>query len=222
METLERVRLEPVLELEPSRYHQRERTGPQKSSKEAPDEWERYWRDSLADSGLVGLVNLRKGSWQVPVRTLDCEDVLGTIMRIELKVQEPLSLDNSPVLCGGLALVEGERPVVEPQCCGDLANIANWDEVARHSDSSWNRYWIGHPHLPVRLIDGWLEMGVPNDEGPTEPSCRVTPASLKDAVAEARSELERFVPRIRQVLRRWPVQESIDELALHLAGLRAG
>jgi hypothetical protein len=219
VETLERIRLEPVLELEPGHYSQRERRSPTKSWNEVPDEWERYWRDSLADSGLVGLVNLRRGGWQVPVRTLDCEDVLATIMRVELKDQEPLSLDNCPLLSGGLALVEGDRPVIEPQCCGDLANVDMWKDAAGHTDPSWQRYWIGHPQLPVRFIDGWLELATPSDEGTPEPSWRVSPSMLKDAVGEARAELERFAPRVLQVLRRWPARERIDELARSLAGL---
>ena len=225
METLERIRLEPVLELEPGRYSTTERKSPEKYGDEAPEEWEKYWRESLSDSGLGHLANLRPGSWQVPVRLLLEEAPLEKIMSVELRPYEDqgesLSVEWDPVLKGGIALLAGERPVIQAQCCGDLGNHVYWAAAARHTDACWTRYWIGHPQLPVRFADGWLELGKPNDDRTPEALWRVWPESLLQSVAGARAELERFVPRIRQVLGKWPVKGDIHGLALNLAGLRA-
>jgi hypothetical protein len=219
VETLERIRLEPVLELEPGNYSSTERTHPQKSGEEVPDEWEKYWRTCLADSGLSGLVNLRPGSWQVPVRTLE-GDVLDRILKAELADRD-LSLDESPSLSGGFALLADQRPVIEAQCCGDLSIHGDWESAALYEEKLWHSFWIGHPHLPARRMDGWLELAAPTDELPSVPLWRVRPEALLKAVAEAREELQRFAPRLGAVLRCWPLKDPVEEVALCLAGLRS-
>src|SRR5262245_7545819 len=105
---LERIELVPVVELEPSAYATRERPLPAWSGREEPAAWGRYWRASLADSGLVGLEPLGPGSWLVPVRQLRCPDLLGRVLAprwgeggLAGALADP---DALPVLDGGLAL----------------------------------------------------------------------------------------------------------------------
>jgi hypothetical protein len=74
---LDNVHLVPVVELEPGTFSTRERPLPGRSCRELPDQWNRYWLDSLADSGIVGLAPLRPGSWQVPTRHLTDPAILS-------------------------------------------------------------------------------------------------------------------------------------------------
>ena len=91
--------------------------------------------------------------------------------------------------------------------------------IGRHSDSGWQAYWIGHPQLPVRRAEEWLELSVPNDHRSPEPAWRVRPAELQSAVLDAHAELERFAPRVLQVLKTWSGLKRIETLARNLAGL---
>ena len=60
---LDEFHLVPVIELEPQSNG---RSSPERGpSSKYPDEWERYWRDCLADQGIVGLRPVRPGSWHV-------------------------------------------------------------------------------------------------------------------------------------------------------------
>src|SRR5262245_6743455 len=110
------VRLVPVLELEPGRFARTERQWPSRPSREAPHEWDRYWRDCLADAGVVALTPLRPGSWHVPTRALadpKAADPKQAWRILEATVRDwggPDSLtgpDANPVFCGGLALCDG-------------------------------------------------------------------------------------------------------------------
>ena len=52
------VELMPVIELTPDTFSTRERSSPSGSYRDLPEEWNRYWHDSLADSGVVALIPL--------------------------------------------------------------------------------------------------------------------------------------------------------------------
>ena len=77
---LDDVSLVPVIELEPGRFSTQERPLPAGSSHELPGEWDRYWRESLADTGVAGLTPLRPGSWRVPTRQFRDPKTLGMVL----------------------------------------------------------------------------------------------------------------------------------------------
>jgi hypothetical protein len=81
---LNNVRLVPVVEFVPGHFATRSRPLPSGTGREVPDEWDAYWRASLADSGVVGLTPLRPGSWHVPTRQLTGPDTLKTLLRVTL------------------------------------------------------------------------------------------------------------------------------------------
>jgi hypothetical protein len=59
---LEGIELIPVVELQPSNFATQTRTSPSRTYWEIPDEWQRYWDDSLADSGIIGLRPIQPGT----------------------------------------------------------------------------------------------------------------------------------------------------------------
>jgi hypothetical protein len=47
-----------------------------------PEEWYRYWLESLADSGITGLTPIYRGSWHVPTREFTEAAHLGTVLEL--------------------------------------------------------------------------------------------------------------------------------------------
>jgi hypothetical protein len=89
-----------------------------------PEEWDRYWSESLADAGVTGLRPLRPGSWHVPtcylVHPTTLEKLLGAIMWDWGGLEALSDPDTVFVLDGGLALRCATEVLVEPTCCSDL------------------------------------------------------------------------------------------------------
>jgi len=216
---LERISLEPVLELEPAQYAERERSSPERMGDEAPGEWEKYWRDCLADSGLGELPNLRPGSWQVPIRAIGVKELSAILAKSVHAPLDKLDPKEDPVLDGGFALLEDGKPVVEAKCCGDLGDLGSWADLAAQVDESWNLFWIGHPQLSARRVGAWLELSEPREDTPPVPKWKVRPEDLDASVKAARVELERFVPTIVAALQKVPGLDGIEDLAWNLAGL---
>jgi hypothetical protein len=219
VQRLERLSLEPVLQLDPHHYERREREAPERYGHA---EWDDYWRICLADSGLVDLVNLRLGSWQVPVRGLLRQDVLSIILGIEMGPLSALRMEKDPILVGGFALLSEGKPVIEAQSCGDLSSLESWADLAAHEEAAWKSFWIGHPQLPARRVEGWLELAKPKVEGPFTPLWSVRPEELRAAVNAALAELQRFSSRVLSVLKASPELDRIEDLALNLSGMGGG
>jgi len=219
VQRLESLALEPVLQLEPGHYERREREIPERYSHA---EWEDHWRACLADSGLVDLVNLRPGSWQVPLRGLLRQDALSIILGVELGPLSTLRLEKDPVLVGGFALLSEGRPVIEAQSCGDLSSLEAWADLAEHEEHAWKGFKIGHPQLPARRVGEWLELAKPKAEGPFTPLWSVRPEDLRAAVKAALAELHRFSSRVLSVLKASPGLDRTEDLALNLSGVGGG
>ena len=143
------LRLLPVVEFEPYRYSP-SRAAPGIAAPAA--EWERYWRDCLADAGITDLSPLQPGSWFVPVREISQRpDVL-------LGAENPQDSDEILAFPGGLAVMGDDRVLVTPQCCGDLQDLDGWWDLLGSKESATTTLWIGHPSLIVHHRDRCFSM----------------------------------------------------------------
>jgi hypothetical protein len=219
------VRLVPVVELEPADFSNRQRPLPSGSCREVPEDWNRYWLDSLADSGIVGLAPLRPGSWQVPTRHFTDPAILHRFLAATLQdwggpeaLTDP---DGKLVLDGGLALCQGAEVLAEPTCCVDLANWSDWREAAEYRGSDWRMLWIGHPWLSVRFEDERLVLSEPHESATPIARWLVQPADLNRAVDAAVAELEDFADRLQAAVAVVAGSETATTLARKLAGLGA-
>lgn len=108
----------------------------------------------------------------------------------------------NPVLSGGLALRSPtQNMLVEPGCCADLGDSANWREAAGHRTAEWRMLWIGHPWLSVKYQAPWLILSdLHESESPPQMRWAVSPEGLLKAVVNAENELERFAQQISPVL----------------------
>ena len=158
---LDSIQLIPVVELEPYTFSTRSRNMPSGTSKDVPEEWFRYWTDSLADSGITELRPLWPGSWHVPTVNFDVASNLHRFLQKTFQdwggIDSLTDPECKPVLSGGLALhCAASETLIEPGCCADLADANNWKEAAAHRGASWKMLWIGHPWLSVRYQAPWL------------------------------------------------------------------
>jgi hypothetical protein len=215
--------LEPVIELEPGRFAQRERLFPAQAGEEAPDEWDRYWLASLADSGVVGVQPLRPGSWRVRTRELTDSIILERIARVLLSAWEQIddlvAPDSDPVLSGGFALMAGGRLMLEPTCCGDLRGLDDWQEASEYRGSDWNMVWIGHPWVSTRFDGDKLLISALHESEPPVARYSLDPNCLANAVIVARGEAERFSRRLETAVEPIFGRDLAPRMSRQLSGL---
>jgi hypothetical protein len=213
------LRLVPVVEFVPGSYARQERPLPEGSIAEAPMDWQRYWEQCLADSGLL-LEPLHPGSRLVPVSRLTDPHVLRELLRVEMKSSDPEEtalLERVAPMSGGQALLEGENVVLTPRCCGDLRNLDSWEDSARlHVDG----FWIGHPQVYAAWEEPWLLLreDEPDNDG-VHRAWHLSPLVLARAASAARKEQEDFARRLVPVLLEQFPPEVAHPLASKLAGL---
>jgi hypothetical protein len=195
-EWIEHLRLIPVVELEPHEFSSQQHDwGPE------PEARERYWRDSLADRGIVGLQPLFPGSWHVPVAQLTDPKQLAVILSRVVPNWPTCFVEDSPgALSGGLACFDGERLLFTPTCCSDLRNRDGWQTALDTPCETWQMLWIGHPWLYYRHRGAHLEWTDLMEGEPDEAQWSLGVASLALALAEATRQLDLFAERIEKVI----------------------
>ncbi len=224
-ESLHHVRLVPVVELPPYRFDTKPRTSPNGSCADLPEEWFRHWSDCLADSGLHGLHPVQRGSWHVPTSEFRDADQIHIFLRTTFQewggIDSLCDLEESAVLEGGLALLaEGNRTLIEPTCCGDLADAIEWKKAAAYEGPEWQMVWIGHPWISVRYEAPWLILSAPHETSPPCERWRVLPAALHQAWEEATNEQIRFAHKLAKTLPTLGFHGDADDMGHRLAGLR--
>ncbi len=192
-------RLVPVIELDPGTYATESRQSP--------------------GTGLSGLTAVSPGSWFVLAEHLG-NSVLAIVLTNELSesgipgfpdadgeiedcLQEAVS-----ALSGGYALMDGSEVLVEPSCCGDLGNLAEWQKVPHTDDSEWHDLWIGHPQLRFRVTEDEAEIEERQEYNqPRHPRhFSISVEKLRVALQEAAIAQRDFEGKVRDAL------ESISAL----------
>jgi hypothetical protein len=222
---LEDVELIPVLQCEPFRFAAEDRLPPAGTYKDMPEEWDRYWRESMADSGIKGLTPIEPGSWHVPTsqftNTALLMRVLEAIFHDLMETGFDIDLGCTPLL-GGLALRSQSQVLVEPGCCADLGELAGWRKAVDYRQVEWRSVSNGHPWVLARYDPPRLILSEPQEglRAPT-PRWAVRPDRLRDAAVAAAVEIERFSD---EIIRAMPSSCEVDPrmLGRRLAGLNGG
>jgi len=220
---LQDLDLVPVLELEPMKFATREHPLPSGTGPEMPEAWHRYWLDSLADSGIMGLEPLPPGSWHVPTQRLSDPALLHRFLTVIIEEWGGTDIftdpDSKPVLNGGLALFSGGELIARPTCCSDLGNLCDWRQATASRGANWQMLWIGHPWLSVRYELPWLVISDLHESDMPTSRWAVNPDDLHQAVADAENELQAFALRMQPVLEAMGVVD-VERNARRLAGLK--
>ena len=210
--------LTPVVEFEPGAYSKGERAPPSVGSSQDPGAWDVYWRDCLGDAGISDLEPIAKGSWLVPVERLVGDRVLDMLLRVALDGVSEWCPDLVGSIAGGYVLsTAGER--LEPGCCGDLSNLADWRAVAEQYSDDWTMVWIGHPWTHASAQSDVITiLRASEDDVPTNPQpfCSVERDVLRSAIETASEQIrlfgERLSPRIGAMYPSAPVNEALGIL----------
>jgi len=206
------VALVPVLEVAPWQFSERERPpGPAREHRQA---WHDYFVACLRDAGMTGVEPIQPGSFFVRAPALLHHPLLAHLVRGCLTEsgipgfpdgdgsQEETPDERVAALDGGYALFSDATLVLEPGCCGDLGNLAEW-EGALAARAPEANIWIGHPQLqaqfgPASLVlrQGWDDPPAPDYLVETE----LPIAWLADAIAGARSSFATFAAGLLAVV----------------------
>jgi hypothetical protein len=142
------------------------------------------------------------------------------VFREEGGIQSLPDPDDRLPLNGGLALGSPSQGVaVEPTCCADLGNVADWRRAVECRDAVWQMLWIGHPWLSVMFQAPRLMISEPNESESPIARWAVAPEQLERALVAAEAELERFAERIAAVLRSQGYGGDPNAMGRRLAGL---
>jgi hypothetical protein len=186
-----------------------------------PEEWYRYWLESLADSGITGLVPIYRGSWHVPTREFTDPALLWTVLELIFRnLSEAgfsIDLECMPLL-GGLALRYQSQVLIEPGCCADLSDIAGWRRAVGCRQAKWEDVSNGHPSASARYDAPRLILSDPHDgQYPLTARWAVCPDQLRDAVVAAEVEIAQFAGLITSAM---PSGYEVDahQLGRKLAG----
>lgn len=144
-----------VIELETSDYEKESRPWPGVSRYEDPEAWEKYWHNSLEDSGLRKVRQMEPGVPLVDITRID-EDELHIITRVQLGQEHLTDQEQMDSFHGGVFISYGGMSVW-PQCCSALSDYKEWQEVLKSKPSEWTQIWVGHPWIFVRILNGRIE-----------------------------------------------------------------
>lgn len=220
---LRRIQLIPVIELEPMTFSTRFHSMLMEANGKDADELDHCWRASLADSGISGIDPIFPGSWLVCTSDVTSTKLVN-ILRVIIDKRGGVSSLNNPspksVLSGGLALMSDEQGIlIEPTCCGDLGDIANWKEASTYEGEEWKMLWIGHPWLSMKFQKPWLLLSDLHESCDPVERWAVMPHELMQSVHAAEAELIRFSKQIVPILLAWHYKGDAVNMSLKLVGL---
>ena len=205
---LEDIELIPVVELEPYVFATKDRSFPSGRFEDIPEEWYRYWLESLANSGIAGLMPVQSGYWHVPTREFTDTALLRRVLELIFQnlSEKGFSCDRARLHAAARWRSRLSLPVPE---CADRAGLLRrprrsliTGETELVTDGpSGDPLSMGHPCLSVRYHAPTIDhQRVHTKVSPPTARWAVCPDQLQAAVAEAGVELERFARADRRRL----------------------
>jgi hypothetical protein len=195
------VDLIALIEFSPVHFARADRAHPKRSGPEAPDEWTRYWFESLADAGIHELTPFQD-TWSVRADTVLRPETIRLLIDVTLRDMDVLEdFDDAPAMEAGFALAVDGVGLVMPGCCCDFGNLKSWRSIMHAPDGKWQQIWIGHPWVFARQNQGLVEVTTPAEsESPCEVALTIPIELLIDAVERAQAEVHAVCERVRRIL----------------------
>lgn len=194
------VSLIPVVEFEPFAFKKAER----ELLGDSDEDCAQYWRDCLADSGIVDMEPIHPRSWWVTIdQLLDpviIRKLLAAAPGSSPKTEYETSLSE---LMAGFVLNQGDESIY-PGCCSDFSTLDSWEEAAQWRSTDWQMIWIGHPWTHVSAMDDRLAFLHPTEEDPPktrELAMYVMRHELLNAIASARTQVAAFTDRVAEAMK---------------------
>ncbi|GGG04275.1 hypothetical protein GCM10011344_00770 [Dokdonia pacifica] len=216
------MKLLNTIEIEPLDYAKNEYESPTVSKVENPKDWSDFWYKCISDSHLQNLQPIELGSYLVDINKIG-ESELKTILKKELKdvdlsnIQEGVSQ-----IIGGIVILENDKIILEPTCCGDISDIRNWEEVGNAQLNKWTQLWIGHPWIFYKRIDNYIAISDYTDynledfNGISE-KYKFSEQELLSEIKLCRNNQIKFENRISEILKELEIKNA-NEIAKLMTG----
>ncbi|MEM9834719.1 MAG: hypothetical protein AAF944_29120 [Bacteroidota bacterium] len=131
--------------------------------------------------------------------------ISDSLLKIILQYYDNIlaSEDHILPLEGGLWL-EHEGESIYPQCCGELNDYSNWQEMMENPFETWHILWIGHPCVYYCMKDDLLYLSdyQEPDNFPEEENIKFTfqRQLFLDQLSTGLKEIEIFKQRISRIV----------------------
>ncbi|MBD0404520.1 hypothetical protein [Flammeovirga sp. EKP202] len=216
------MKLINTIEIEPWDYSKNEYDLPSKTKAEDPEAWSNYWLKCISDSNLQNLKSIAPGSFLVDMKTVgDFE--LKVILEEKLQDLDPSEIEEClGRISGGIVIVENDNIIVEPNCCGDLSDILNWEEIGNASFNKWTSLWIGHPWIYFKRTDKYISISDFTEKNLEEfksisEKHKLSEEELVAEIKICRNDQIHFENRISEILVEMNIKNA-DEIAKIMTG----
>lgn len=149
MKTFEKtIQLIPVIELEPYDFKKGDYESPLNSSREVPNDWDKYNQKCYQDSGLKNITAIKTGLWHFNIEQFD-PNQLRIILKAIYSKNDDEHLKEifnnpeefAPYFSGGYVFVANDEVKSIPGCCCGLESIKEWKRIPNEERGE---IWMGH------------------------------------------------------------------------------
>lgn len=104
---------------------------------------------------------------EVYISKITNELIIATI-NSHIKDTAPENYEDELLPLNGGLRIEHDDKIIEHQCCSELNDYHNWEDIITLESATWKEIWIGHPSIYYRIIDGRLELSEYYDANPDQ------------------------------------------------------
>lgn len=197
------VELIPVIEIE---YHNQDITAPDKYPYwKYPELWDKFNYDCYKKAGFKDeLKPYLAGSSFYRLSDITDSNLTKLVIDHTQDLRDgKYEREQASALFGGYALRVGGQDKYFPQCCGDLADIQYWENLANRKEQG---FYAGHPEPQVKIHGDKITFDFTVDEfdehfapTPSENIVQFDIPSLRKAIETAKTELNTFEQRLERI-----------------------
>jgi len=191
------MKLVNAIEFAPYHFAKKDHKSPDSTGSD--DEWYIYWKRCLADSSIFNLEPIAKRSWLVDIDTVQ-DDELFIFIEKTFEKEDFEEIEKN--IYGGIVIFENEKIILSTQCCGDLSNLDEWDNIFGTKTDDWTMLWIGHPFVYYRYNNSYIEFSEATEGSAdvnTKVDFKVSLSWLKSQINEIRDKQDNFRKRIENI-----------------------
>lgn len=150
------IRFINTIEISPLRYPKENAELSEISDPHDPEEWYNEWVKSQTILKL-NFDAIEKGSYFVDTEIIDDENLQTILTEFLEEVDLDNFKDSIMPLDGGVVLMENEKVLIKPMCCGDLRDISEWKKICENNSEDWTILSIGHPWVFYKKENGKVQ-----------------------------------------------------------------
>jgi hypothetical protein len=199
------IELIPLIEIG---YNNQDIMTPDKSPYwEYPELWDKYNADNYKKAGFKDeLKPYLAGSSFYRLSEITDNNLTKLVTDHTQEMREgTYEREQASAFFGGYVLRIDRQDKYFPQCCGDLADIRYWENLAKGKESG---FYAGHPAPQVKIIDDTITFDFTVGEfdehfspTPKENIVHFDIPSLREAIETVKNELETFELRLQKINR---------------------